>query len=128
MKPLSDMFMTLYYIIPQNTIPENKAPVGAHRKNHITLGPKVGCMRCLKVDIGDNVWIGANALVLPGVSIGSNAVIAAGAVVNRDVPANVVAGGLPARILKDISNEVRQAQTDNPAAFAATFDKVQKQE
>ncbi len=39
---MSDLFVTLYYIILQNTILKNKAPVGAHRKNHITLGPKVG--------------------------------------------------------------------------------------
>jgi len=52
--------------------------------------------------IGNNVWIGAKATVLPGVTIGDGSVIAAGAVVNRDVPANVVVGGVPAKIIKRI--------------------------
>jgi len=50
--------------------------------------------------IGNNVWIGAAATILPGVTIGDNAVIAAGAVVSRDVPASTVAAGVPARVLK----------------------------
>ena len=53
--------------------------------------------------LGDNVWIGSNATVLQGVTIGDNAVIAAGAVVTRDVPANTVAGGVPAKVIKSIS-------------------------
>lgn len=54
--------------------------------------------------IGNDVWIGANATVLPGVTIGDGAVIAAGAVVTRDVPPNVIVGGVPARIMKKIEN------------------------
>lgn len=54
------------------------------------------------VKIEDKVWIGANATVLQGVTIGEGAVIAAGAVVNRNIPARTVAGGVPARILKSI--------------------------
>ena len=52
------------------------------------------------IHIGKNVWIGANATVLPGVTIGDNAVIAAAAVVTKDVPANVVAAGVPAKIIR----------------------------
>ena len=52
------------------------------------------------VSIGDDVWIGAKCVILPGVNIGSGAVVAAGAVVNRDVPAGAIVGGIPARILK----------------------------
>lgn len=52
--------------------------------------------------IGNNVWIGANATVLPGVTIGDGAIIAAGAVVYRDVSANTVVGGVPARLIKKI--------------------------
>lgn len=52
--------------------------------------------------IGENVWIGAHATVIPGVTIGNNAVIAAGAVVTKDVPENTVVGGNPARIIKMI--------------------------
>ncbi len=56
--------------------------------------------------IGKGVWIGAGATVLQGVTIGDNAVIAAGAVVTKDVPSNTVVGGIPAKIIKKISNEV----------------------
>lgn len=54
------------------------------------------------VRIGHNVWIGGGAIINPGVTIGDNAVIASGAVVTKDVPANVVVGGNPARIIKRI--------------------------
>jgi acetyltransferase-like isoleucine patch superfamily enzyme len=54
------------------------------------------------IAIGNNVWIGAAATVLPGVTIGDNAVIAAGAVVSRNVPANTLAAGVPARVLKQL--------------------------
>ena len=52
------------------------------------------------VIIGDNVWIGANATILPGVKIGDCSVVAAGALVNKDVPNNVVVAGVPAKIVK----------------------------
>ena len=54
------------------------------------------------ISIGNNVWIGAAATILPGVTIGDNAVIAAGAVVSRDVPADTLAAGVPARVLKQL--------------------------
>lgn len=54
------------------------------------------------IKIGDNVWIGSHATILSGVSIGENAIIAAGAVVNRDVPANTIFGGVPAKLIKKI--------------------------
>jgi len=57
------------------------------------------------VKIGNNVWIGAHATILPGVTVGDNAVIAAGAVVNKDVQANTVVAGVPAKIIKNISEE-----------------------
>ncbi|HCM32551.1 DapH/DapD/GlmU-related protein [Chryseobacterium sp.] len=52
--------------------------------------------------IKKNAWIGADATILPGVTIGENAVVAAGAVVSQDVPDNVVVGGIPAKIIKTI--------------------------
>lgn len=52
------------------------------------------------IHIGKRVWIGANATVTSGVTIGDNAVVAAGAVVVKDVPANAVVGGVPARLIK----------------------------
>ncbi|MDR2234833.1 MAG: sugar O-acetyltransferase [Chryseobacterium sp.] len=54
------------------------------------------------IHIKKNAWIGANATILPGVTIGENAVVAAGAVVNRDVPDHAVVGGVPAKIIKTI--------------------------
>jgi acetyltransferase-like isoleucine patch superfamily enzyme len=57
------------------------------------------------VHIGDNVWLGDHATVLKGVSIGVNSVVAARAVVTRDVPANVVVAGNPARVVKELDPE-----------------------
>ena len=57
------------------------------------------------IRIGNDVWIGANATVLPGVTIGDGAVVAAGAVVTRDVEPLTVVGGVPARPLKRIEPE-----------------------
>jgi acetyltransferase-like isoleucine patch superfamily enzyme len=54
--------------------------------------------------IGDNVWVGANCLILPGTSIGSGSIIAAGSVVVKSIPPFVIAGGNPARVIKDYSN------------------------
>ncbi|MDR6458770.1 acetyltransferase-like isoleucine patch superfamily enzyme [Chryseobacterium vietnamense] len=56
------------------------------------------------VHIKRNAWIGANATILPGVTIGENAVVAAGAVVSKDVPDHVVVGGIPAKIIKTIES------------------------
>mgnify|MGYP002853755922 CR=1 FL=1 len=54
------------------------------------------------VKIGDDIWIGANAVILPGVSIGNHSVVAAGAVVTKDVPAHSLVAGVPAKIIKEI--------------------------
>ena len=56
----------------------------------------------IPVVIGDDVWIGANAVILPGVTIGRHSVVAAGAVVTKDVPDFTVVGGVPAKILKTL--------------------------
>jgi len=57
----------------------------------------------LPITIGDNVWLGGGVIVLPGVSIGENTVVGAGAVVTRDLPANVVAVGNPARVVRTLA-------------------------
>ncbi|MBE6635042.1 MAG: sugar O-acetyltransferase [Ruminococcaceae bacterium] len=57
----------------------------------------------LEVHIGKNCWIGAGAVILPGVTIGDNTVIGAGSVVTRDIPANVVAVGNPCRVMRPIT-------------------------
>lgn len=58
------------------------------------------------VRIGNDVWIGGNVTILPGVTIGNNVVVAAGAVVTKDVPDNSLVGGVPARIIREIENDV----------------------
>ncbi|MET0830427.1 MAG: sugar O-acetyltransferase [Microbacterium sp.] len=55
-----------------------------------------------RIVIGSNVWIGANVTVVPGVTIGENSVIGAGAVVTKDIPANSIAVGSPARVLRSL--------------------------
>ena len=55
------------------------------------------------VHIGENVWIGANTVIVPGVRIGKNTVIGAGSVVTKDIPDNVVAVGNPCRVMREIS-------------------------
>lgn len=70
--------------------------------NHDLAPDKRANMIPAPVKIGNNVWIGAHATILAGVTIGDNAVVAAGAVVTKDVPANVVVGGVPAKIIKTI--------------------------
>lgn len=54
------------------------------------------------VKIGNKVWIGANVTILPGVTVGDGAILAAGAVVNKDVPPRAVVGGVPAKVIKTI--------------------------
>lgn len=81
--------------------------------NNVTLAPRVhilahdastkralGYTKIGLVTIGDNVFIGAGSIILPGVSIGSNSIIGAGSVVTKDVPEGVVAAGNPARVIK----------------------------
>jgi acetyltransferase-like isoleucine patch superfamily enzyme len=86
-------------------------------EDHVLIGPKVSlitenhpldpadrrALLCKPILIKRNAWIGAAATILPGVTIGENAVVAAGAVVSKDVPANTVVGGVPATILKTIN-------------------------
>ncbi|MCC8173352.1 MAG: sugar O-acetyltransferase [Odoribacter sp.] len=73
-------------------------PVEADRRNS-------GMEYALPVTIGNNVWIGANSVILPGVEIGENTVIGAGSVVTKSIPANTIAVGNPCRVLKEIPPE-----------------------
>lgn len=68
--------------------------------NHDLMPERRASMIPAKVTLGRNVWVGAHATILPGVTIGDNSVVAAGAVVTKDVPANCVAAGVPARVVK----------------------------
>jgi len=89
--------------------------------NHVMIGPAVqiytaahdllaetrnqGWEVAKPITIEDNVWIGGGAILLPGVRIGHNAVVGAGAVVSRSVPANAVAAGNPARVIRVLEQE-----------------------
>jgi acetyltransferase-like isoleucine patch superfamily enzyme len=75
-----------------NLITENH-PVEPSQRKWLNLKPIV---------VKKNAWIGTGATILPGVTIGENAIVAAGAVVNKDVPANTMVGGVPAKIIKNI--------------------------
>lgn len=59
-------------------------------------------MKPAPITLGKNVWVGSNSTILQGVTIGDNAIIAAGSVVNRDIPANTIAGGVPAKPIRSI--------------------------
>jgi acetyltransferase-like isoleucine patch superfamily enzyme len=85
-------------------------------EDHVMLAPKVSLLSeghpmavndrqtltAGRIHIKRNAWIGANATILQGVTIGENAVVAAGAVVSKDVPANTVVGGIPAKHIKSL--------------------------
>nr|CCC57649.1 maltose O-acetyltransferase [Weissella thailandensis fsh4-2] len=91
-----------------------------HIGDHVMIGPRVSLItaghpidsgvrnRGLEfgkpITIGDNVWIGANVFIGPGVTIGDNAIIGGGAVVVKDIPANAVAVGNPAKVMRDITS------------------------
>ena len=71
--------------------------------NHDLKVERRGSMNAASITIGKNVWIGAHVTVLAGVTIGDNAVVAAVAVVNKDVPADTVVAGVPAKIIKKLN-------------------------
>ena len=69
---------------------------------------KKGYQYNLPIHIGKNCWLGAGVIVVPGVTIGDNTVVGAGAVVTKDLPANVVAVGVPAKVVRPIGDHDRQ--------------------
>jgi acetyltransferase-like isoleucine patch superfamily enzyme len=88
-------------------------------EDNVLIGPKVNLITenhpidpaerrslvCKPILIRENAWIGAAATILPGVTIGRNAIVAAGAVVSKDVDDNTIVGGIPAKVLKTIDSE-----------------------
>lgn len=68
------------------------------------------------ITLGDNVWLGGGVIVCPGVRIGDNTVVGAGSVVTRDLPANVVAVGNPARVIRTITEADEHDERDEAAA------------
>lgn len=72
-----------------------------HEVSPITRGRSAG--EIASVTIGDNVWLGSRVIVLKGVTIGDNSVVAAGAVVTKSLPANVIAAGVPAKVIREMT-------------------------
>ena len=75
--------------------------------NHELQPERRGVTRPAPIVLGKKVWVGSNATILQGVTIGDNAVVAAGAVVTKDVPANTIVGGVPARVIKRIDESIK---------------------
>ena len=80
----------------------------------------------ISVTIGDNVWIGGNTVILPGVHIGSNTVIGAGSVVTKDIPDWVVAAGNPCRVVKQITEEDKKYYYKNREFDAEAWEEICK--
>ena len=78
----------------------------------------------MPVHIGRNCWIGAGAVIMPGVTIGDNSVIGAGSVVTKDIPANVVAYGNPCRVAREISERDREFYYKDRRITKEIFDEI----
>lgn len=110
-----------------------------HIGDHVMIGPRVSLItaghpidsgvrnRGLEfgkpITIGDNVWIGANVFIGPGVTIGDNAIIGGGAVVVKDIPANAVAVGNPAKVMRDIISDDKDYWEKQEQAYYDNRDK-----
>lgn len=81
------------FIAPKVSLLTEGHPINPAERNSLIAMPIV---------LKKNAWIGANATILQGVTIGENSVVAAGSVVSQDVPDNTIVGGIPAKVLKDI--------------------------
>ena len=78
----------------------------------------------MPVHIGRNCWIGAGAVIMPGVTIGENSVIGAGSVVTKDIPANVVAYGNPCRVAREINEHDREVYYKDRRITKEIFDEI----
>lgn len=76
------------------------------------------------VTIGDDVWIGGNTVINPGVTIGSDVVIGSGSVVTKDIPSHVVAAGNPCRVIRPITDEDKKKWQKQREEYYATIEKV----
>lgn len=82
------------FIAPKVSLLTEGHPIIPENRHSLTVAP---------IHIKRNVWIGANATIMQGVTIGENSIVAAGAVVTKDVPKNAVVGGIPAKFIKAIT-------------------------
>jgi maltose O-acetyltransferase len=73
---------------------------------------RAGAFVAQPVRIGDGAWLGSRCTILPGITVSEGAVVAAGAIVTKDVPQNTVAAGIPAKVIRNLqpSNELKQAE------------------
>lgn len=85
------------FIAPNVTISVTGHPVHHELRN-------TGEMYSFPVTIGNNVWVGSNVVINPGVKIGDNSVIGAGSVVTKNIPPNVVAAGVPCKVIREITD------------------------
>lgn len=99
---IAPVYIGDYVMIGPNTsiITVNHPLSPAKRRKHVG--------QAKPITIGNDVWIGAGCTILPGVTIGNNVVIAAGAVVTKGVPDNCVVGGVPAKVLRKIENDISE--------------------
>lgn len=81
-------------IAPRVNLTSESHPISVKDRKTLTVG---------HIHIKQNAWIGINATIFPGVTIGENSVVAAGAVVDKDVPDNTIVGGIPAKMIKQIN-------------------------
>jgi len=89
------------FIAPNVGIYTAGHPLDVERRN-------LGLEYAFPINIGNNVWIGGGVSILPGVSIGDNAVIGSGSVVTKDVPANMLAAGNPCKIIREITEKDKE--------------------
>lgn len=80
-----------------------------------------------EIHIGDNVWVGGNTVINPGVTIGNNVVIGSGSVVTKDIPDNVVAAGVPCRVIREITEKDTAYWKEQEAFYYEHIDKKQKE-
>ena len=100
-------------LAPNVTITTVNHPLGAEErrvfptKDSFHPGKKGNWETIAPITIGDDVWIGTGSIILPGVTIGSGTTIGAGSVVTKDIPANVLACGVPCKVVREITEEDR---------------------
>lgn len=106
---------------------------GLHLSDHVQVGPRVTILtvnhpldpakrrsvQTAAVRVERGAWIGAGATIVPGVTVGENAVVAAGAVVTKDVPANTVVAGVPARVIKQVTASASLSSVSSPSPPAS---------
>ncbi|GMA08586.1 acetyltransferase [Tetragenococcus halophilus subsp. flandriensis] len=76
--------------------------------NHDYHPEKRGIMHLRPIVLKEKTWIGSNSTILPGVTVGENSVVAAGSVVTKDVPANTIVGGNPAKFLSNLADKIEE--------------------